>query len=316
MKDFSQFGLKIREFPDFNYKAIWSNLKTIRVGTGIAKELPPDKAEFYDVGIGSRCSTGNCPWCYVSASNSGVYWDNICELWKKWMSTFKEEVRDGVTYTEKPYQIAIGSVGSPTEHPQFCEFLETVYNTNVVPNYTTNGVILSDWNKPDGKYYELANKILEYTNKYVGGVAVSFGNELLRNKAKNAINGLIEKGNTHINIHHIISDANSVNEFIKSAEEYKDNIYYHVLLPLMPAGRSTKGIEDGVFEILENEIEKRDLKNVSFGAHFVDYLKTSKIRCYLYPPESLSKNVLLKDNKVVITPSSYNLEPVKIIESF
>ena len=51
MKDWTNWGTKIREFPAYNYKAIWANLKTIRVGTGVAKELPPDMAEFYDVGI-------------------------------------------------------------------------------------------------------------------------------------------------------------------------------------------------------------------------------------------------------------------------
>ena len=51
MKDWTSWGTKIREFPAYNYKAIWANLKTIRVGTGVAKELPPDMAEFYDVGI-------------------------------------------------------------------------------------------------------------------------------------------------------------------------------------------------------------------------------------------------------------------------
>lgn len=49
--------------------------------------------------------------------------------------------KDEITYTNKPFQIAIGSTGEPTMHPDFCEFLETVFNTGVVPNYTTNGLI-------------------------------------------------------------------------------------------------------------------------------------------------------------------------------
>lgn len=51
--------------------------------------------------------------------------------------------KDEITYTNKPFQIAIGSTGEPTMHPDFCEFLETVFNTGVVPNYTTNGLILA-----------------------------------------------------------------------------------------------------------------------------------------------------------------------------
>ena len=57
MKDFNHWGLKRRVFPDYNYNAIWSpNLNTIRLGEGVAKELPADKAEFYDVGINTLCN--------------------------------------------------------------------------------------------------------------------------------------------------------------------------------------------------------------------------------------------------------------------
>ena len=49
MKDFKDWGVKRRCFPSNNYNAIWFNLKTIRLGEGVAKELEPDKAEFYDV---------------------------------------------------------------------------------------------------------------------------------------------------------------------------------------------------------------------------------------------------------------------------
>lgn len=42
-------------------------------------------------------------------------------------------------------------------------------------------------------------------------------------------------------------------------------------------------------------------------------LETSKIKTHLYPPESLSKNVILTKDKVQITPSSFNLTPIKVI---
>ena len=81
----------------------------------------------------------------------------------------------------------------------------------------------------------------------------------------------------------------------------------------MPSGRSTKGIDDGVFEYLEEQIEKNGIKNVAFGAHFIKYLRDSKIKTWLYEPEIFSKNVILTPNKVQITPSSFNLNPIKII---
>ena len=202
MKDFKHFGVKRRFFPENNYNAFWFNLKTTRFGEGVAKELPADKAEFYDVGLGTKCVTSTlrikngkevfgdsaCPFCYVAANPNGEYFENICDTWLKWMSRYNEtkDEKTGIITTDKPFQIAIGSSGCPCETPMFCEFLETVYNTNVVPNYTTNGVILASWNRPESMYYELANKILDYTRRFVGGVAVSFGNKSLRNFAKNA----------------------------------------------------------------------------------------------------------------------------------
>lgn len=90
----------------------------------------------------------------------------------------------------------------------------------------------------------------------------------------------------------------SVDEFYDTVVRYGDSIYYHVLLP---SGRSNKGIEPGVFEYLEDVIQEHDIKNAAFGAHFVEYLKTSKT--HLYPPESLSKNIILTKDKVLQVPS-------------
>lgn len=306
MKDFKHFGLKRRVFPEHNYNALWCNLKTIRLGKGKALALSASESEFYDVGINTKCNA-ECPFCYVSASGNGINYEGICDTWKKWMQTFWEKTTDhGVTHTNKPFQIAIGSTGEPTIHPEFCDFLKTVYESGVVPNYTTNGIILS-------KDTPLAQEIMEATRKYVGGVAVSFGNKALREKAQQAVVNLINHGNTNVNIHHIISDKDSVDEFIAEWLRFGDSILYHVLLPLMPAGRSDSGVEEGVWEYLEEMIQKHEIKNVAFGAHFIKYLRTSKIKTWLYDEESFSKNIILTPNKVQITPSSFDLTPMEII---
>lgn len=145
-------------------------------------------------------------------------------------------------------------------------------------------------------------------------MAVSFGNKSLRSYAENAIKGLLEKGDCYVNIHHIISDKASVQDFINSWYNYSDNIKYHVLLPLMPSGRSTKGLEPEAWKILEKSIKDLNITNIAFGAHFYDYLKESSIKTWIYPPESLSKNMILKNGKVIITPSSFNLTPIKIFD--
>lgn len=67
MKDWTSWGIKSRIIKDCNYHAIWNNLKTIRLGEDMATELPPDKAEFYDVGINTMCNA-ECPFCLPPAT--------------------------------------------------------------------------------------------------------------------------------------------------------------------------------------------------------------------------------------------------------
>ena len=337
MKDFSNWGIKRRIFPELNYNAIWKDLKTVRLGIGKADALPPEYSEFYDIGITTRCNAGTlvtrldpttgqyqpilndkgkkqkhgraCSFCYVNATDKGEDYEDICETWKKWMAMdiYKDEVKDGITYTNRCLQVAIGSTGEATIHPQFCELLETIYNTGVVPNYTTNGISLAI----EDEYTE---KLLDYTSKYVGGVAVSLGNTSLKKHAQRAITLLLDKGNTNVNLHHIISDNRSVDLFVKAWKTYGSDILYHVLLPMMPAGRSTQGVQPGTFEYLEDKIEELDIKNVAFGAHFIDTLKNSRIPTWIYEAESFSKNIILTKDKVQITPSSFDLNPIKVFE--
>lgn len=307
MKDFKHWGVRRRLFPENNYNAIWCNLKTVRLGEGKALELPANESEFYDVGINTKCNA-ECPFCYVSASGQGINYPDICETWKKWMDTFWEK-RDNVIWeTNKPFQIAIGSTGEPTIHPEFAKFLQTVYETGVVPNYTTNGVLLA------GKRTKYVNEIVEATKNFVGGVAVSFGNKTIRDYARAAVDNLVNFCNTNVNIHHIISNKESVDEFVAEWARYGDSILYHVLLPLMPSGRSSEGVTEGTFEYLEDMIEKNGIKNVAFGAHFIKNLRDSKIKTWLYDEQSFSKNIILTKDLVQITPSSFDLNPIMKIE--
>lgn len=295
MKDWKHWGIKERKFPEFNYHAVWYNLKTLRLGSGEAKEL--EYPEFYDVGINTLCNLG-CPFCYVNASKSGQNFRNICEKAKFFFGQMSEN--------ERPFQIAIGSTGCLLMHPELCDFLETIYNLNIVPNYTTNGIIISEDS-------ELSEKILDYTSRFVGGVAVSANNfnDNIDQIWRKAVHKLNVFGNTNINIHYIINDEKSVNDFIRIYNEYKDIVLYFVLLPLMPSGRSTIKYSESAFQKLISL--DLDWNKIAFGAHFYkDLCAQNKLNCSLYPPESLSKNLLLSD-VIKITPSSFNLKPIKEI---
>jgi hypothetical protein len=65
---------------------------------------------------------------------------------------------------------------------------------------------------------------------------------------------------------------------------------------------------------MEDKIQELGMKNVAFGAHFIKFLENSKIKTWLYPAESLSKNVLLKKDKVEITPSSFDMNPICTVQ--
>lgn len=199
------------------------------------------------------------------------------------------------------------STGEPTLHPEFCDFLETLFYLNIVPNYTTNGITIAEDS-------ELSTKILDYTSRFVGGVAVSANewSDYISKVWRKAIYKLDNYGNTNINIHYIISDKKSVDKFLEIYTEFKHIVLYFVLLPLMPSGRSNQKYSQNAFEYLLKQ--DLDLGKIAFGAHFYDSLcNQNTVKCYLYPPESLSKNLIL-DDVIKVTPSSFNLTPIKEIK--
>lgn len=298
MKDFTNWGVKVRKFPECNYHAIWNNLKTLRLGEGQANELPANKSEFYDVAINTKCNS-ECPFCYTDAKRTGRNFEDIVYKAKSFFGQMNDN--------DKPFQVAIGSSGEPTIHPDFARFLETIYKLNIVPNYTSNGIAIANDNG-------ISEIILEATSNYVGGIALSANtwNKAVNLAWRKAFKKLNDFGNTNINLHYIIKDKTSVDEFINIYNEYKDNILYFVLLPLMNSGRSNEKYSSDAFEyLLENEL---DWSKIAFGAHFYDLLKKqNKINCWLYPPESFSKNLIL-DDTIKITPSSFNLNSLMEFE--
>lgn len=339
MRDFKNWGVKIRWKENLNYYSIWYNLKTIRLDLGETIPLPPKESEFYDVGVTERCNLG-CPFCYVSSGPEKEDYRGICEAWERWISSFSADTTHGttspdpifqelreseirredglelsmlkvlfrvpkipVTYTEKPFQVAIGSTGEPTIHPDLPRFLKTVWESGVVPNYTTNGIILADSPCPE---------LISATRDYCGGVAVSFGNRSIREKAEKAVKRLLLEGEVKVMIHHLISDRESVNQFIRDAKEWGKDIHYHVLLPLMPHGRSKTGMGEDSFLYLREVVRKEGIMNLAFGANFAPYLEKypGSFNLYDYPKEAYSKNILLKDSGIEITPSSFDIGTV------
>ncbi len=174
--------------PDYNYIFRKSDGFAMRWGT--TQDEDPfwgPMPELADISISNRCSHG-CHFCYRDSQPDGplMSLDDYRLLMEQLPGTF---------------QLALGG-GEPTEHPEFIEFLRLSYEYGKVPNYTTNGTLLT-------------NEIIEATKKYCGAVAVSWSD-----KAVKAIDRFV-KGGVKTNIHFILS-PHTIKEGIKLMKNPQD----------------------------------------------------------------------------------------------
>jgi organic radical activating enzyme len=249
----------------------------------------PRTAEIEDVAINSKCFA-NCPYCYTSATKHGTNFDNLFKkIYDVWAS--KEE-------NDRPFQIAIGGAGEPTLHPKFSDFVKAVRETKIVPNYTTNGMHLS-------------KQILEATEKYCGGVAVSF-HPHIRNVFSEAVFKL--KDITKLNAHVIVGNKESFYDLQSIYETFKDSLEYIVVLPYQAAGRGvaieTHGVWKETFEWIDTLPLERQ-QQFAFGALFYPWLQENRIplKIDIYEPEIYSGYRIMDDSYQTLRKSSYNLEP-------
>jgi len=128
-----------------------------------------------DVSITNRCNRG-CEFCYRASNHNGA--DMPFEDYK---FVLDQALACGVQ------QIAIGG-GEPTLHPYFCEILKMTHDYGIVPNFSTNGDQITD-------------RIIDYSQKYCGSVAISIYDNLERYIEK--INRLTDNG-VRVNLHFIL----------------------------------------------------------------------------------------------------------------
>lgn len=281
-------GIKVRKFPEKNYKSIFCDNKTMRFTYNPKEPIKElDYPEFYDVKVTNKCN-GGCSWCYQDSKMSEEHDMNIL---KKFDDIFRP-----MTVNEKPFQIAFGG-GEPTLHPDFCKLMELCYNLDIMPNYTTNGTNITE-------------EILDYTKKYCGGVALSCHSHL-RKHWETAFELLHSRG-INTNFHNIISDKESVDEFIELYKKYNGRIYYFVLLPYSVTGRA-KEMDlafDYLFDQLKELKKTYDISNIAFGANFYEMLKKHRwLDAILYEPHLMSGYIELTDNEPILYKSSFDLTP-------
>jgi len=266
--------IKTRCFPEHNYKAIYHNGKTLRIALNPKKPIDDLKyPEFYDVKITGKCH-GNCPWCYQNSLIDANHY-NVLENITSFFGILDEN--------QKPFQVAIGG-GEPTLHPEFIEILKAFYTMGITPNYTTNGMHITD-------------ELIKATQKYCGGVAISCHPHLT--KYWNSAFDTLHVADIKTNFHIIISDKTSVDDFLKIYAEYKNKVEYFVLLPHTEKGRAKHIDVDSeyLFSVLSG---LDDISDIAFGANFYPDLKSrnNEFQVSLYEPEIFSKYLDMKDMKI------------------
>jgi len=282
--------MKIREFKDCNYRAIFSNGKTFRFAVDPSKPVLPLKfEEFQDVKLTNFCN-GACKYCYQDSTKKGKHGVNIIKR--------IEDFYGPLTENERPFQVALGG-GEPTTHPEFIDVLNKFDSLGIMPNYTTNGMFIA------GDQFEVT-RLMEATKELCGGVAISC-HEHLQKYWKEAIKKFTEY-KIKLNLHIIISDKQSVLDFRKIFDEYEDLVDYFVLLPYQAMGRAKEKKID--FESLKKHAPS-NVDKIAFGADFYKFLVESPgpYKVSLYEPEIFSGYVDFSesDGRPKIYKSSFDL---------
>jgi len=171
--------------------------------------------------------------------------------------------------------------------------MEVCKKMGIAPNYTTNGMWVVDRKK----------EILQATKDFCGGVAVSTHPHL--DKYWREATDAYLKEDIFTNLHIIIGDKKSIDDFADIYEEYKGRVKYFVLLPLTAQGRATESFVD--WEYFKSKIDGSPA-DIAFGANFYPYLvKDSKrFKVSLYEPEIMSAYLDLENMKVY--KSSFSTE--------
>jgi sulfatase maturation enzyme AslB (radical SAM superfamily) len=270
-----QIRIKKRVLPESNYSAIYVDGSTIRIPLDPQKEITELQwPEFYDVGINTLCY-GACPYCYTCAISTGKNFENVPEKIQSFFGSMTEN--------QRPFQVALGGSGEPTLHPDFYEICRCFYQLGITPNYTTNGMHL---NKKD---------VLEATKEFCGGVAVTIHSHLEKHWRK-AIDSLSSE-KVRLNVHYVFSDEKSICQLDNLYYELRNRVEYFVLLPLMPVGFA-KGAEPVNYSALASWLKNvYSNQDIAFGSQAYEFLqKHLEYEVSLYPPEIMSKYLIMDDN--------------------
>lgn len=168
-----------KKFKNNDYEILFNTQNGIEITRGVNGKPDPfvlQMASLLDIGVMGTCKN-KCDFCYQGHTNR----PNMR------LSDFKKII-DEVSFHVN--QVALGGRGDPNHHENFKEIIEYCRSKNVIPNYTTSGIGMTD------EQVEIS--------KLCGAVAVSsYG----QNYTFEALDKLISAG-VKTNIHQIFSNKN------------------------------------------------------------------------------------------------------------
>jgi sulfatase maturation enzyme AslB (radical SAM superfamily) len=287
--------MRLRKEPSANYSAVFIDGKTIRIP--LNPRLPITELhfpEFYDLSPGTKCS-GGCDYCYAGALKTGEHYTKLAQKVNDFFGP--------MTLNQRPFQVAIGGQQEPLENPEIWDMMRALRALDIVPNYTTNGMFVTE-------------EVVQLTKEIAGGVAVTLHPHLERFWRRALAR--FAAAQVKLNIHIVISDKESIDKTAGYYKEFIDSgmVDYFVLLPYMNYGHAKnhpRTINYAYFEQWVDTIYKEG--KLAFGANFFNFLKRNakKYAVSLYPPEIMSK-YLIMDDKMEVSNNSFEKKPVNFVQ--
>lgn len=204
--------------------------------------------QLLDIGVMGHCIHGKSGLC----AKSGVqcYQNGMNQVEPNMSLEDFESIISQIS--GKTFQVALGGRGDVNKHEHFEELLKICKKYNVVPNYTTSGLGLTE-------------KEVEITKKYAGSIAVS---EYRSDYTRRAIKMFVDSG-IKTNIHYVLGN-NTIDEAIDKLKNdgFDKGINAVIFLLHKPIGQGQQSnvlkIDDPkvreFYELIDNKITNSNIK--------------------------------------------------------
>lgn len=260
------------------------NITIFNPGTGevvIDGDGNCDSPLLLDVSLTKKCSFC-CKYCYMNTSPLGKHMS--LDDFKLLIKRMKEA---------KVFQVAYGG-GNPNEHPNFAEILKITYESGIIPNYSTNGL-------------GLTQEIIDASNKFCGAVAISI------HKPINQYNIILEKLTKKLkklNLHFVMTKSNvkEISEFLCNPPAWSRNINAVVLLRYksVPNSNEEEPSENEYKRIFANA--KKSHFKIAFDACSYPLIKKflPGVNDYLYDFCQGARSSAYVNENLIMSPCSFD----------